>query len=272
MRTPRGFFFLAVLAGLAVEAAGGATPEAEVVKLAPVEVTASARWCTVSDSAGRVQLRAAVAGAPVRFARAGAELVPGETVTTGPRARLELLDPAGEGRWRLGGRTVFQFTGKGGRLLVGTALAVVPGGEVWTVDTFGSAARLHAGTWILQAMENEGLKVINLDGPARVEAEARGAAGAQGEVAEVRMRPGELIFLRPDGLGFGPLVTIYLEELLATSRLVRGFAEPLPRMARLVNQGVAQREQLKGVTGAFVAGAKNADGFQVVVPRGGAPE
>lgn len=262
---------LALWAGCGACAEAGA-PEAEAVRLSPVEVTASARWCKVSDAAGRVQLRAVAAGAPVRFARAGAELAPGETATTGVRARLELLDAAGEGRWRLGGRTVFQVTGRGGRLLVGTALAVVPEGEVWTVETFDSAARLHAGTWILQAVENEGLKVINLDGPARLESEVRGAADGQGVVAGVRMRPGELIFLRPGGLGFGPLVTIYLEELLATSRLVRGFAEPLPRMTRLVNLGLAQREQLKGVTGAFVAGAKSADGFQVVVPGGGATE
>jgi hypothetical protein len=81
------------------------------------------------------------------------------------------------------------------------------------------------------------------------------------------MKPGELIFLRPGGRGFGPLVTIYLEELLATSRLVRGFSEPLPRMTRLINQAIAQREQLKGVTSALVAGAKGDSGFQVVLPR-----
>lgn len=258
-------FFAVVLA-----ACGGlvarAVEQPPVVELEPVEVRAAARWLAVTDAGGRVQLRPAQAGEPLRFAKAGAELGPDETATTGHRARLELLGgPDGE-RWRLGQRTVFQSRPGGGRLLAGTALVVVPDGEIRSVETFGSFARLAEGTWILQAVENEGLKVICLDGPARLETEAKNEAGEPVSAA-VRMKPGELIFLRPGGRGFGPLVTIYLEELLATSRLVRGFAEPLPRMTRLINQATAQREQLKGLTSALVAGAKGDSGFQVVLPR-----
>jgi hypothetical protein len=235
----------------------------KVVRLEPVIVTASMREFLIADVAGRVSLRAMEigesSGVKVRFAKKGAQLMFGETLTTGQRARVELLGP-GTARWRLGGRTAFALLAEGARLLAGTALVVVPEDETWTVETFGSRARLGEGMWILHAVENEGLKVICLDGTARLETDV-------GEtVVGVKMKPGELIFLRPEGKGFGPLVTIYLEELLATSRLVRGFEKPLPNVTRLLNLGIAQREQLKGVTGALVAGARGEGGFDVFMP------
>ncbi len=272
MKAARGFILAALMAGSSGEAEPGVAQSVteSPVTLDSVEVTAAARWLAVTEAAGRVQFRPAEAGAAVRFVKAGAEFGPGETATTGLRARLELVGgPDGE-RWRLGQRTVFQARPGGGRLLAGTALLVVPGREVRVVETFGSVVRLGDGTWMLQAVENEGLKVICLDGPARLETEVAGEGGDRGRV-EARIKPGELIFVRPGGRGFGPLVTIYLEELLATSRLVRGFSEPLPRMTRLVNQGIAQREQLKGLTSALVAGANDEQGFQVILPRPSAP-
>jgi hypothetical protein len=212
MSAARLFFFAvvaAMIAGPAVcqSSAGGAvTQDAPVVTLDPVEVEAAARWLAVTDAAGRVQFRPAQSGAPVRFVKTGAEFGPEETATTGHRARVELLGgPDGE-RWRLGQRTVFQSRPGGGRLLVGTALVVVPDDDIRSVETFGSFARLGEGTWILQAVENEGLKVICLDGPARLETEAVENGGTSVRIG-VRMKPGELIFLRPDGRGFGPLVT-----------------------------------------------------------------
>ncbi len=268
-----GRFVLAMLmAGASGRAETGTSREETepTVTLDAVEVTAASRWLSVTEATGRVQFRPAEAGAPLRFVKAGAEFGPGETATTGLRARLELVGgPDGE-RWRLGQRTVFQARPGGGRLLAGTALLVVPGNEVRLVETFGSEVRLGDGTWILQAVENEGLKVICLDGPARLETEVVVEGGAKRR-AEVRLKPGELIFVLPGERGFGPLVTIYLEELLATSRLVRGFSDPLPRMTRLVNQGIAQREYLKGLTSALVAGARDEDGFQVVLPRSRVP-
>ncbi len=246
---------------------GSLVAEGPVVKLEKVTVTASASWFLIAETAGRVIMRPAEAGAGTRFAKVGAEFSPGDTITTGERSRFE-LSGAREARWRLGGRTAFLLRKEGARLLAGTALAVVPDGETWTVDTFGSRARLGEGTWILHAVENEGLKVICLDGPSRLETDV--AADAERPenltVAGVKMKPGELIFLRPGARGFGPLVTIYLGELLATSRLVSGFKNPLPGITRLRNLGIAQSEQLKGVTSALVAGAKGEGGFDVYLP------
>lgn len=264
---------LCFAAGLAL-AAGvirAAPAEAPVVQLEPVTVTAPARWFMITESAGRVMLRSGdgtAAGGRVRFAKPGAEFVPGDTITTGERTRFELTG-ASDARWRLGGRSVFLLRKDGGALLAGTALATVPEGETWTVDTFGSRARIGEGTWILQAVENEGLKVICLDGPARLETDVAADATKPEALtpAGLKMKPGELIFLRPAARGFSPLVTVYLEELLATSRLVGGYKTPLPRIIRMRNLGIAQREQLKGVTSALVAGAKGDGGFDVYIPK-----
>jgi hypothetical protein len=282
MRRAAYLFRLAVAAAAVAPLAG--TPgraatsdvaaESAPVPLEPVVVTASTRWFQVSESAGRVMLRSADAGSAIRFAKRGEEFVPGDTVTTGEHSRFELTGGDGE-RWRLGSRTAFQLHKNGARLLAGTALVTVPDKNTWTVETFGSQARLGEGTWILQAVENEGVKVICIDGPARLGTDVATKAGEGGGAVltpvETRMKPGELIFLRPGARGFGPLVTIYLEELLATSRLVGGFKQALPGLTRLKNLGIAQREQLKGVTAGLVAGARGADGFDVYMPPPPAP-
>jgi hypothetical protein len=168
--------------------------------------------------------------------------------------------------WRVGRRAVFTCGADGGRLLAGTALVRVPVDGGWRVESAKGAVRIGKGLWMLQAVDNEGLKVVCLDGPARVEALGAGE-GEGGSGMKIELRPGELVFLKPGGGEFGVVVTIYLEELLATSRLVNGFPAPLAEARRLRNLGIVQREQLKGVTGAFVAGAREETGFEIAVPK-----
>ena len=81
------------------------------------------------------------------------------------------------------------------------------------------------------------------------------------------MRAGEVVFAQPGGRGLGPVVTVFLDELLATSRLVGGFAAELPQAERLRQLGAAQRESLQKVSNAFVGGARDAEGFELVVPK-----
>jgi hypothetical protein len=153
--------------------------------------------------------------------------------------------------------------------MAGTALARVPDEAGWRVESARGAVRLGKGLWMLQAVDNEGLKVVCLDGPATVEALGDDNAAVADEArVRLKLRPGELVFLRPGGREFGALVTIYLEELLITSRLVNAFPEPLPELRRLQNLGIAQREHLKGVTNALVAGARDEKGFEIAVPKG----
>lgn len=216
---------------------------------------------------GRVMIRKATSSR-VEFPEAGRALEPGEIVITGDRACAELRE--GEsGLWRVGRRAVLVAQPGGGRLTAGAALVRVPVDSGWRVESERGVVKLGRGLWMVQAVDNEGLKLVCLDGPADVEACGEGVAGPADaeERPRVKLRPGELVFLKPGGRQFGPVVTIYLEELLATSRLVNGFPEPLAEVRRLRNLGWIQREQLKGVTTALVSGARDDDGFDVVVPK-----
>lgn len=217
---------------------------------------------------GRVMLRSAER-TRVEFPKAGRVLVDGEILITGDQSRLEVR--VGEaGLWRVGRRAVFVPQAEGGRLMAGTALVRVPSEAGWRVESARGAALLGKGLWMLQAVDNEGLKLVCLDGPASVEALGAtpfSASGGDTRPVRLKLRPGELVFLRPGGTDFGPIVTVYLEELLATSRLVNAFPEPLAELRRLQNLGIAQREQLKGVTNALVAGARDENGFEIAVPK-----
>ncbi|MFA6959360.1 MAG: hypothetical protein WC205_01260 [Opitutaceae bacterium] len=217
---------------------------------------------------GRVMLRSDGV-ARVEFPKSGRALMPGDTLITGDQSRLALR-VGDAGLWWVGRRAVFTPMAEGGRLTAGTALVRVPTEAGLRVESSRGVARLGKGLWMLQAVDNEGLKIICLDGPAPIEAlgESTPVAGAAETVSDrLNLHPGELVFLRPEGKAFGPIVTIYLEELLATSRLVNGFPEPLAELQRLRNLGLIQREQLKGVTNALVAGAHDDKGFEIAVPR-----
>ncbi|MFH1498756.1 MAG: hypothetical protein ABII82_13125 [Verrucomicrobiota bacterium] len=221
----------------------------------------------VGEVAGVVMLRGEGAGAGVTRLRQGDVLPPdGVAVVTGAGSRVELVAADG-GVCRVGSLALWMPSPAGGRLLSGTVLVDVPEGRERAVDSTTGRARLGSGLWIVQAMHNEGLKLICLDGPGAVVA-AGGAEPAGDAPARLTLRPGELVFLRPGGREFGPVVTIFLQELLVTSRLVNGFSQPAPRAARLRWQALAQAERLGRVTNALVAGARDGEGFQLVVPRG----
>jgi hypothetical protein len=216
---------------------------------------------TLGHADGRVMLRAE-GGPRIEFPKTGRVIAPDEVLITGDKARLELR--AGEaGLWRVGRRAVFAVDAAGGKLTAGTALVRVPDAEGRRVEGARGAVRLGKGLWMVQAVDNQGLKIVYLNGPSW--AEASGGDGTP--PPRIKLRPGELVFLTPGGREFGPVVTIYLEELLLTSRLVNGFPEPLAESRRLMNLAVIQRDQLKGLTGALVAGAQEDDGFEIAVPK-----
>lgn len=244
MKTTSVFLGLAAWVVAAVSAAGG---------------TGAAPW-KLAYADGRVMVRTG-SSPRIEFPVIGREVKPGEVLITGDRTRFELRD-AKDGLWRVGRRAVFMSANDGWRLMAGTALVRVPEKDGWNVASERGAVRLGQGMWILQAVDNEGLKIVCLNGPSWVTAINETASSEP-----TKLRPGELVFLKPGGLEFGPIVTIYLEELLATSRLVNGYPKPLEEMRRLMNLGLIQREKLKGVTGALVAGARDDDGFEIAVPK-----
>ena len=242
-------FMLGALLGLAL--AGSAACVAEAPSLTFVR--------------GQVLLREAD-GMKLKFARKDMAVPEGMVLVTGENGQAEVR--VAGGLWRLGRRAVFApGPAGGGRLLAGSALAVVPPDRTWRVESSRGLVSLDAGTWILQAVDNEGLKLICLNGPADAVALGELKTPAATPWRKVKLRPGELVFLLPKGKAFGPVVTIFLQELLATSRLVGAFPDDLPDAVRIRNLAQAQSGQLKGVTNAVVGGAKDEKGFQLVVPK-----
>jgi hypothetical protein len=198
--------------------------------------------------------------------KAGRALEAGEALITGDATRFEVRPLAGGGVWRVGRRALFSLKGGGARLLAGTALVQVPAKSTWRVESTRSVIALPEGSWLVQAVDNRGLKIVCLDGADPVEAWGLPGEALDKPAAVLALKPGELTFLQPEGKAFSPLVTVYLEEVLGTSRLVGGFPTEVPGMRRLINQAIAQRERLKGVSNAVVAGAAKAGGFQIVAP------
>lgn len=232
-----------------------------LLALAPGAARAGEPGPVAAEASGRVLAREGEQGRYRGRVRTGMELRAGDAVLTGPGARVEWR--VGEaGRWRVGERAVWLAGEKPGDadLLAGTALAAVPGGATWRVGAADARILLGEGAWLLTAVENEGLKIVALD-----EGELA-AEGGEGAPAKARLRAGEVVFARPGGRGLGPVVTIFLDELLATSRLLTRFSSELPRMERLRQQGAAQRERLALVSNLHVGGAKDAEGFQVMTP------
>lgn len=231
---------------------------------ARADEVASAEW-RVSEMIGAVMqrgpgIRGVVPAKPDRPLPVG-----GNAVITNAGARLECFDPA-EARWRVGSLAMCVPIETGLRLFAGTVLVDIPDGQVRTLDSVSGRVILPAGAWIAQATGNDGLKLICLE--TEGDLVAGGGLEPVGEnPARIRLQPGEVVFLRPGGQAFGAAVTIFLKELLATSRLINGFSHPLPRIRRLGLLAAAQSERLKRVTNAFVAGAKDDDGFQLFVPK-----
>ncbi|MEN9840905.1 MAG: hypothetical protein RL376_705, partial [Verrucomicrobiota bacterium] len=223
---------------------------------AQADAAPPAEW-RISQSEGRVLLRASGGQEP---ARVGRVLPAGGALVTGPGARAELL--AGAGLWRVGAMAVWQATPGGARVLSGSALVAVPSGAESAVEALGGRVHLGEGTWMLTAVDNEGLKLVCLAnaGTLRLAAEDVADKTAKQQI----LRGGELVFLRPGGLGFSPVVTVFLAELLGTSRLVRGFPDPLPNLKILQQAASVQSDRIAGVSNALVAGAQDASGFQLL--------
>ena len=215
---------------------------------------------------GHVEGRVLSRGANKKLERvqSGHAVIAGEVLITGDASRFELK--ISRGLWRVGRRALFEPGDKAARLLAGTALVQVPEGEVWKVTSRRSVAGIPAGTWLVQAVDNGGFKIVCLDSDLPIQGLGEGTKPAEPAVS-LKLRPGELAFLQPGGASFSPVVTVFLQEMLATSRLIGGFPDELPGFRRIVNQAVAQRDRLKTLSNAAVAGASAAGSFQIAVPN-----
>lgn len=272
-----------------------AEPPAAAAAHAPAPAPLVAAAATLGEVVGRVLVKTETSRRQTTAAE-GRALASGEALITGPKARVEVFTADG-GRWRVGALAVWRAEADGALLFAGSALALVPPDCEWRVSSMGADAWIGPGAWMLTAVQNEGLKVLRLDEAADLRTERRapraapaptpvtatatvttegeapvsGAAAAEAadalQPATLTLRPGELTFVRPGARGFGPIVTVFLAETLATSRLVRGFREPMPELARLELVATAQQDRLQGVSNALVAGARDESGFQIRVPK-----
>lgn len=210
---------------------------------------------------GRVLSR--IEGGKPEPVKIGYVLKGGEALITGDASRFELV--ADGGVWRVGRRAIFFPSKEGARLLAGTALVQVPAGSLWRVSSRQSRLGLPGGTWVVQAVDNGGFKVVCLDSDLPIQGLGE-ADSAHDSAAELKLRPGDLVFLQPGGRTFSPVVTVFLQELLATSRLIQGFSKELPGYRRILNQALAQEDRVKTLSSAVVVGAPTPGSFQIALP------
>lgn len=181
--------------------------------------------------------------------------VPAQTVTPAtPRTELRAPDRLRTGRdsraelqaedgtiTRLGAGTLFAFDPQGRELRLerGSLLFHSPTGRGGgTIRSTSASATVLGTTLIAAATTDGGYKVLVLEGHARVDF----ATGARLELAA-----GQMTFVRPglDGTGTpGPVLQFDLARQIQASKLVNGFARPLPSLARIDR---AVQEQTRAV-------------------------
>jgi hypothetical protein len=156
-----------------------------------------------------------------------------ERVRTGAQSRAELTAPD-KTITRIGANTVFAFDTSGRVLHLdqGSVLFHAPKGHGGGIIKSGGASAAVLGTTIIvSATEGGGFKLIVLEGKAKATLE-------NGKTAT--LKAGQLVFVLPGGEGFSQVVTVNLGKLAGNSKLVTGFAHPLPSLP-LINAAIEQQ-------------------------------
>lgn len=181
-----------------------------------------------------------VLSAPARNAKAARvnDLVQApEIVRTGAKSRAELKAPD-QTLTRVGANSVFSFEGDGRNLKLeqGSLLFHSPKGKGGgTIKTGGASAAVLGTTVIVACTLDGGFKTILLEGRGRVTLPSG---------RSVELKAGQLVFVLPGGLEFGPILNINLGKLVAGSNLVRGFPNDLPSAQEIERAIAAQDRQM----------------------------
>lgn len=156
---------------------------------------------------------------------------------TGPKSRAELKAPD-QTLTRIGANTVFSFepTGRNIRVEQGSVLFYSPSGKGGgTIKSGGASAAVLGTTLLITCTANGGFKAIVLEGKGKV---------TLPNGKSRKLKAGEMLFVLPGSMSFGPLLTINLGKLVGGSTLVGGFSNPLPSLP-LINQAIAfQNKQI----------------------------
>jgi hypothetical protein len=160
-----------------------------------------------------------------------------DLVRTGPDSRAELT-ATDQTITRLGANTVFSFEPIGRNLSLeqGSVLFHPPKGQGGgTIKSGGVAAAVLGTTLIASATEHGGFKVILLEGKGR-------ATLPNGK--SVTLKAGQLVFVRPGGSDFSPVLNINLAKLVAGSQLVTGFSHELSSLPQIQKAIDGQKSDL----------------------------
>jgi hypothetical protein len=157
---------------------------------------------------------------------------------------------------RLGRSTVAEFSTNKIRLHQGSFLRYCETETIFALSSKHSDAgiRLHRSALMAEATGNGGLKIVLVSGAAQAGTDADGAK---------TLHPGQLLFVRGNPAHFGDLYDLDLPLLLRTSRLVNGFARPLPNLSRMRTSALIQGLNLKKRYEALVGDAPDDEKVQM---------
>jgi|TARA_B100001094_G_scaffold60277_1_gene55800 hypothetical protein len=180
----------------------------------------------------------------------------GMRVSVRPRSGLETL-AAGQ-TLRFGSETNFMVTEE--------AIVLYEGSLLYRTRKMGNLLSLNGpeseisldgmGSVMLEVEPNGGFKLIGLLGRVRV-------TDKQSKRA-TQLLPGELLFVKPGGRGFGDLVYVNLGKMTKTSFLVSGFKNLSTFERSLATVTKAQNESIAKRFRAVVGDAKEVDTFEVL--------
>jgi hypothetical protein len=180
----------------------------------------------------------------------------GERVSVRPRSGLETL--AAGRTLRFGSETIFTITED--------AMVLYEGSLLYRTRKMGSLLELKSpeaeisldgmGSVMLEVEPNGGIKVVGLLGRVRVTDKQSGKA--------IQVLPGELLFVKPGGRGFGDLIYVNLGKMTKTSFLVSGFRNLSSFERALAVVIKAQSESIAKHFRAVVGDAKGVNTFEVV--------
>jgi hypothetical protein len=180
----------------------------------------------------------------------------GERVSVRPRSGLETL--ASGRTLRFGSETIFMIEEKGIVLYEGSLLYQTRKmGALLNIKSPEAEISLDGmGSVMLEVEPNGGLKIVGMLGRVRI-------TDVQSNRA-TQLLPGELLFVKPGGRGFGDLVYVNLGKMAKTSFLVGGFNNLSSFERSLAVVTKAQDESIAKRFRAVVGDAKGVDTFEVV--------
>lgn len=129
-------------------------------------------------------------------------------------------------------------------------------GQPYKLEGKLTSVSLKRGTFILEATAVGGLKLLNLARKVNVR-------GQDGDTTS--LRAGELVFARTGDNAFSRKLTIYLRELLSSSRLVAFYKKELCSDTSLDAYAQLQYENLTGLSEAFVGDAVSDENVELFV-------